>query len=84
MKITEIRGFNLSFPLKEPIGNSLTYFRKRDAFLVQIVTDAGLSGWGESGNSPDASSTHKKRHARASPAISTTMSARSWPACRSP
>jgi D-galactarolactone cycloisomerase len=57
MKITEIRGFNLSFPLKEPIGNSLTFFRKRDAFLVQIVTDAGISGWGESGNSPDAAGT---------------------------
>jgi D-galactarolactone cycloisomerase len=54
MKITEIRGFNLSFPLKEPLGNSLTFFRRRDALLVQIVTDAGVSGWGEAGNSPDA------------------------------
>lgn len=57
MKIREIRGFNLSYPLKEPIGNSLLFLRKRDAFLVQIVTDAGLSGWGESGNSPDAAGT---------------------------
>ena len=57
MKITEIRGFNLSFPLKEPLGNSLTFFRRRDALLVQIVTDAGISGWGESGNSPLAAGT---------------------------
>ena len=57
MKITEIRGFNLSFPLKEPLGNSLTFFRKRDALLVQIVTDAGISGWGEAGNSPHAAGT---------------------------
>ena len=57
MKITEIRGFNLSFPLKEPLGNALTFFRKRDALLVQIVTDAGISGWGEAGNSPHAAGT---------------------------
>ena len=57
MKITEIRGFNLSFPLKEPLGNSLTFFRRRDALLVQIVTDAGVSGWGEAGNSPHAAGT---------------------------
>jgi D-galactarolactone cycloisomerase len=57
MKITEIRGFNLSFPLKEPLGNSLTFFRRRDALLVQIVTDSGLSGWGEAGNSPHAAGT---------------------------
>jgi D-galactarolactone cycloisomerase len=54
MKITEIRGYHLSYPLKEPLGNALTFFRKRDALLVQIITDAGLSGWGEAGNSPDA------------------------------
>jgi D-galactarolactone cycloisomerase len=54
MKITEIRGYQLSYPLKEPLGNSLTFFRKRDALLVQIITDAGVSGWGEAGNSPDA------------------------------
>ncbi len=45
MKITEIRGFNLSFPLAEPMGNALNLFRKRDALLVQICTDSGLSGW---------------------------------------
>lgn len=54
MKITEIRGFNLSFPLAEPMGNALNLFRKRDALLVQICTDSGLSGWGEAGNSPHA------------------------------
>src|SRR5689334_16360673 len=54
MKITEIRGYHLSFPLKQPLGNSLTFFRKRDALVVQLITDAGVSGWGESGNSPDA------------------------------
>jgi D-galactarolactone cycloisomerase len=45
MKIIEIRGFNLSFPLAEPMGNALNVFRKRDALLIQIRTDSGLSGW---------------------------------------
>ena len=54
MKITEIHGFHLSFSLPEPMGNALTLFRKRDALLVQIVTDSGLCGWGKSGNSPHA------------------------------
>lgn len=54
MKITEIRGFDVSFPLAEPLGNALTFFRRRDALLVQIVTDTGLCGWGEAGNSPHA------------------------------
>ena len=54
MKIIEIRGFNLSFPLAEPMGNALNLFRKRDALLIQIRTDSGLSGWGEAGNSPHA------------------------------
>jgi D-galactarolactone cycloisomerase len=46
MKITEVRGFHLSFSLPEPMGNALTLFRKRDALLVQILTDSGLCGWG--------------------------------------
>ena len=54
MKIVEIRGFNLSFPLAEPMGNALNLFRKRDALVVQVRTDTGLTGWGESGNSPHA------------------------------
>src|SRR5258708_65087 len=57
MKITAIHGFELSFPLKEPLGNALTFFRKRDAVLVQIVPDAGIVGWGEAGNSPHAAGT---------------------------
>jgi D-galactarolactone cycloisomerase len=54
MKIVEIRGFNLSFPLAEPMGNALNLFRKRDALVVQLRTDTGLIGWGESGNQPHA------------------------------
>ena len=61
MKIIEIRGFNLSFPLAEPMGNALNVFRKRDALLIQIRTDSGLSGWGEAGNSPHAAGAFNPR-----------------------
>lgn len=56
MKIVEIRGFDLSFPLQERMGNALNLFAKRDAFLLQVITDAGTVGWGEAGNSPRAAS----------------------------
>jgi D-galactarolactone cycloisomerase len=56
LKIVEIRGFDLSFPLKEKMGNALNLFSKRDAFLLQVVTDEGAVGWGEAGNSPRAAS----------------------------
>jgi D-galactarolactone cycloisomerase len=47
MKIKEIHGYELSFTLPEPIGNSLGYFDRRSALVVQVVTDTGHSGWGE-------------------------------------
>jgi len=56
LKIVEIRGFDLSFPLEERMGNALNLFSKRDAFLLQVITDAGTVGWGEAGNSPRAAS----------------------------
>jgi D-galactarolactone cycloisomerase len=39
------------------MGNALNLFRKRDALLIQIRTDSGLSGWGEAGNSPHGAGT---------------------------
>ncbi len=55
MKVTEIRGYHLAFPLPEPLANSITVFRTREALLVEVVTDAGVTGWGETGASPHAS-----------------------------
>ncbi len=47
MIITEIRGYEVGFSLPDPVGNSLSFFRRRDFLLVEVVTDAGISGWGE-------------------------------------
>ncbi len=52
MKITEVRGYHLRCTLAEPIGNAVTFFDSKQAFLVELVTDAGLSGWGEAWSSP--------------------------------
>jgi D-galactarolactone cycloisomerase len=54
MKITEIRGYHLGFPLADPVGNALSFFHRREFLLVEVVTDSGISGWGEVGASPHA------------------------------
>ena len=52
MKITEIRGYHLRCMLGEPIGNAVTFFDSKEALLVEVMTDAGVAGWGEAWSSP--------------------------------
>lgn len=49
MKITQIKAFPVSFPVPADKSVTLGIGRsvKRDAVLVQIQTDDGLTGWGE-------------------------------------
>ncbi len=54
MKIKEIRGYHVGFPLQDPIGNALVFFHKREFLLVEVVTESGISGWGEVNASPHA------------------------------
>ncbi|WP_158743010.1 mandelate racemase/muconate lactonizing enzyme family protein, partial [Acidisphaera sp. L21] len=54
MKIIEIRGYHVAFKLAEPIANSIVVMRSREALLVEVVTDTGITGWGETGASPHA------------------------------
>ena len=54
MKVTEIRGYHLGYDLPEPVANSNQVLRRREALLVEVGTDAGVSGWGETVPSPDA------------------------------
>jgi len=58
MKIVEVRGYRLRYVLPEPVGNSLKLFRDRDAFLIEVIGDTGIRGWGEVLVSPDAASTY--------------------------
>jgi D-galactarolactone cycloisomerase len=47
MKLAEIRGYHVSCDLPEPLGNAVASFTSRAALVVELVTEDGLSGWGE-------------------------------------
>jgi D-galactarolactone cycloisomerase len=47
MKITDLRIHVLKSPLAEPFAFSQGWVRQRSATLVEVLTDEGLSGWGE-------------------------------------
>ena len=47
MKIAQLRIHVLKSPLAEPFAFSQGWVRQRSATLVEIITDDGLTGWGE-------------------------------------
>ena len=47
MKITEIRIHVLKSALAEPFAFSQGWVLQRSATLVEVITDSGISGWGE-------------------------------------
>ena len=47
MRITSVRIHHLTAKLKERFGWSLDWTEKRSVTLVEVNTDAGLTGWGE-------------------------------------
>src|SRR5205085_2859207 len=47
MKITDIAIHVLKSPLAEPFAFSQGWVRQRSATLVEVLTDDGISGWGE-------------------------------------
>ena len=47
MKITEIRIHVLKTALTEPFAFSQGWVKQRSSTLVEVITDDGLSGWGE-------------------------------------
>ena len=47
MKITDIQIHVLKSPLAEPFAFSQGWVRQRSATLVEVITDEGISGWGE-------------------------------------
>ena len=52
MKITEVKTYNLSYPLLEPFANARSWSKARRAGIVEIRTDAGVTGWGEGTSTP--------------------------------
>lgn len=47
IRISEVRIHRLDAPLTEPFGWSLGWTSRRTATLVEVRTDAGLTGWGD-------------------------------------
>ena len=47
MKITDVKVHVLQSPLAEPFAFSQGWVQRRSATLVEVITDAGLTGWGE-------------------------------------
>jgi L-alanine-DL-glutamate epimerase-like enolase superfamily enzyme len=52
MKITEIRGYHVGYSLPEPAGNAVSFIKQREFLMLEIVTDTGISGWGEVAAAP--------------------------------
>jgi D-galactarolactone cycloisomerase len=48
MKITGVTAHVLSTPLAEPFAFSMGWVRKRSTMIVEVTTDTGVTGWGES------------------------------------
>lgn len=47
MAISDVSAYPLRCTLKEPFAYSQKWFKHRTALLVRIVTDDGVTGWGE-------------------------------------
>jgi len=47
MKITKVKSHVLQYELPEDLGYSQQFYSKRSAHLVEVQTDAGVTGWGE-------------------------------------
>jgi D-galactarolactone cycloisomerase len=48
MKITNVRAYVLEAPLSQPFAYSRAWYSARTSMIVEIKTDQGLVGWGES------------------------------------
>src|SRR5919107_5982958 len=48
MKIVDVVAHVLSTPLEEPFAFSQGWVRRRSAVVVEVLTDEGVIGWGES------------------------------------
>lgn len=48
MRITDIRTHVLSTPLDVEFSFSMGWVRRRSTMIVELITDAGITGWGES------------------------------------
>lgn len=47
MKVVDVKTCSLSAPVKVPYANSIGWVKRRCTVLVEVITDEGITGWGE-------------------------------------
>jgi len=47
MKIVDAKTYSPVYPVEDPFSNAMRTTRERAFGLVEVVTDAGITGWGE-------------------------------------
>ena len=47
MKIVDVKTYPVVYPVKDPFSNGMRTTRQRPFGIVEVITDSGLSGWGE-------------------------------------
>ncbi len=47
MKVVNVKTHSLSSPVKEPYANSIGWVKRRSTVIVEVITDEGITGWGE-------------------------------------
>jgi L-alanine-DL-glutamate epimerase-like enolase superfamily enzyme len=52
MNIRDVKTYRLDAALAEPFAYSQAWYEHRGALLVEIISDDGLSGWGEAFGPP--------------------------------
>ena len=52
MKITEVRTYSPVYKVKDPFSNALRTTRERAFGIVEVITDSGITGWGEGATVP--------------------------------
>jgi D-galactarolactone cycloisomerase len=57
MTIQSIRLYHLVAKMPEPVGNAQIIFDRRETLLVELISEGGFSGWGETWAAPAEAAT---------------------------
>lgn len=47
MKIIDVKTYPVVYPVQDPFSNGMRTTRQRPFGIVEVITDAGITGWGE-------------------------------------
>ena len=52
MKIVDVKTYSLVYPVQVPFANAMRWTRERPFGIVEVITDSGITGWGEGATVP--------------------------------